>query len=716
MQAAPVSPELLTSRSFAATAPGWQRVLLLLLAVAWLVAAGWLGWSLSLAQGTSTLRQEAGHRLDLFASAVEGVIKRLEPVPATIQLNPEVLALLRSPGTPEHGLAVNRYLRRLNAHLGSLAVFVLDERGQVLASSTESRPSAPLANAEAQRSARSAELGDDSRVGQDMSFRPYFLEALSGRVGRHFAIGVERGGPGYFVSHPIRDGARVVGVAAIKISLEPVAQTWALLGAPALLADTNGVVILSSQPEWRYTSLADPSPEQRVDWQLSRLYEGERIRRFPLVVRLAVDEESQVLEGVLSGGGLLAQPRAGGAGQIGTLVLGRVLDGMDWRLMLFVDLRAVRNQAALTGLLTAVAAGFVALLGLFLNQRRRILRQKLQAQRMLQEANAELENKVARRTRALTEANVRLRKEVAEREQAEQTLRAAQNELVHAAKMAVLGQLATGITHELTQPLGAIRTLSGNASEFLRRGDLPAVEGNLSIVARLADQMGGIIQPLKGFARKSEAQPQATDVAHALGNALFLYNQRLRKEQVRLIHLAEPAPGQPRVLAWCDPNRLEQVLINLIGNALDAMQEAPERVLHLSAGYGELLSSTQAVARAVAQATAEQEGGAVPAPELMRAQVWIAVQDSGAGFSPAQRTRLFEPFFSTKEAGAGLGLGLAISRDIVRAFGGDIEAQSPAPDGRGACFTVCLPAAPQGVVAAAPVAAPASSAFAPKFL
>jgi C4-dicarboxylate-specific signal transduction histidine kinase len=376
---------------------------------------------------------------------------------------------------------------------------------------------------------------------------------------------------------------------------------------------------------------------------------------------------------------------------------------MDWRLMLFVDLRAVRNQAALTGLLTAVAAGFVALLGLFLNQRRRILRQKLQAQRMLQEANAELEGKVARRTRALTEANVRLRKEVAEREQAEQTLRAAQNELVHAAKMAVLGQLATGITHELTQPLGAIRTLSGNASEFLRRGDLKAVEGNLAIVARLADQMGGIIHPLKGFARKAPAMPQATDVTHALSNALFLYNQRLRKEQVQLLNLAEPAAGAARVLAWCDPNRLEQVLINLIGNALDAMKETPERVLHLSAGVGGALSPSQAVARAVAQAAAEQEGEALP-PELGRSEVWVRVQDSGSGFSPAQHARLFEPFFSTKEAGAGLGLGLAISRDIVRAFGGDIEAHSPAPDGRGACFTVRLPAAPQGVAATAPSA------------
>ncbi|MEY8879457.1 MAG: ATP-binding protein, partial [Leptothrix sp. (in: b-proteobacteria)] len=588
--------------------PMVRRFLFGALAMALVGLSGWLGFSLSERQGTAALRLESNHRLDLFAAAVEGMVKRLEHVPATIQLNPDVLALLRAPARPERVQAVNGYLRRLNAHLGSLAVFVLDERGTVLASSN-------------------SEQGDDSLVGEDLSYRPYFLEALSGRVGRHFAIGVKRSEPGYFVSHPIRDGARVVGVATIKISLAPIEQTWEMLGAPALLADLNQVVILSSQPEWRYTALVDLPLERRVDLQLSRLYNNRRITRFPLPVQLSIDEDSQVLEGVLPGG-LQTPSRPAGSG---TLVLGRTLDGMDWRLLIFSDLRGVRNQAVIHSLLTAVAAGFVLLLAMYLAQRRRILHQKLEARQMLERANADLEQKVARRTRALSETNTRLRKEVAERVQAEQTLRAAQDELVHAAKMAVLGQLASGITHELTQPLGAIRTLSGNASEFLRRGDLKAVAGNLSIVARLADQMGGIIQPLKGFARKSAAVPAATDVAHAVGNALFLYDQRLRKEGVELRNLCEP--GQ--AVAWCDPNRLEQVLINLIGNALDAMRDAPVKVLTLQAA----------------------SDPAVP-------EVRVSVQDSGSGFDAAARERLFEPFFTTKAAGAGLGLGLAISRDI----------------------------------------------------
>ncbi|PXW96278.1 two-component system C4-dicarboxylate transport sensor histidine kinase DctB [Sphaerotilus hippei] len=633
----------------------WRRGAAALLAVLVVLGSGWAGYALSLKQGLQALRLESSHRLDLFASAVEGVVKRLEHVPATIQLNPEVLALLRSPSRQDRVDAVNIYLRRLNAHLGSLAVFVLDERGVVLSSSN-------------------ADKGDDSLVGEDLAFRPYFLEALSGRVGRHFAIGAKSREPGYFVSHPIRDGARVVGVATIKISLEPIEATWDMLGAPALLADLNQVVILSSQPEWRYTALTALTVDQRVDLQMSRLFDNLRIERFPLQVQLSIDTDSQVLEGVLPGG-QSGRPRAGSGGSSDMLVLGRALDGMDWRLLIFSSLRGVQNQALLHAMLLAIAAGFVLLLALYLNQRRRILRQKLDTQRMLRQANVDLEQKVNRRTRALSETNTRLRHEVAERQQAEQTLRAAQDELVHAGKMAVLGQLATGITHELTQPLGAIRTLSGNASEFLRRGDLKAVAGNLGIVARLADQMGSIIEPLKGFARKSAAVPAATDVAHALGNALFLYDQRLRKEQVEVRRHCRP--GQ--AIAWCDPNRLEQVLINLVGNAIDAMADAPVKVLTLD--IAEAPPGEPALARA-------------PHGELR-----LQVRDSGAGFTEAQRLRLFEPFFTTKDAGVGLGLGLAISRDIVREFGGEIEAERPAEGG--ALFTVRLPCAP-GSPAASP--------------
>lgn len=552
-------------------------------------------------RGITQLQIDANHRLDLFASAVQGVVKSLENVPATIQLHPDILALLQEPATPARAAAASAYLRRLNAHVGSLAAFTLNNRGVVVASSNDSHP-------------------DDSRVGTDVSFRPYFLEALSGRVGRHFAIGVEGRSPGYFVSYPIRDGSVIVGVAAIKISLQPIEQTWDMVGSPALIADANRVVIDSSNPAWRYTSLMPLTLEQRVDQQLTRLYADLPIRSFPLAPALDPTEDVQPVGN--------------------ELVLSRPLDGMDWYVMLFLDLKGVRNLAFLQALMVA---GFLVLVMLVVTQARRIGRQRSDVRRMLLNANAELESNVQARTQALTEANAHLRREVGEREQAEQSLRAAQSELVQAAKMAVLGQLAAGITHELTQPLGALQTFAGNAEEFMRRGQTEQVAGNLQIMARLADQMGNIIKPLKAFARKSNAVSESTDIGQTIGNALFLYGMRLRKMNAKVVNNCAPAT----VFAWCEANRLEQVLINLIGNALDAMAEVPEPCL-------ELLVST-----------IEPDGPA-------RGWTCIDVLDNGTGIAPGIRDHLFEPFFTTKEQGAGLGLGLVISRDIVSDFGGEI--------------------------------------------
>jgi two-component system C4-dicarboxylate transport sensor histidine kinase DctB len=215
--------------------------------------------------------------------------------------------------------------------------------------------------------------------------------------------------------------------------------------------------------------------------------------------------------------------------------------------------------------------------------------------------------------------------------------------------------MATGITHELSQPLGAIRTLSANAGEFMRRGDLATAEKNLGIVGQLTEQMAGIITPLKTFARKSPAISSAVDIDQAVDSALFLFEQRLKKMGVSV----ERQIAEAARVAWCDQNRLQQVLVNLIGNALDAMSEEPEKRL------------------------------LIVAEPASSGQVALAVSDSGTGFTETALEHLFEPFFTTKQPGEGLGLGLTISRDILRDFGGDLLA-GPAPGG-GARFVVLLP-------------------------
>jgi two-component system C4-dicarboxylate transport sensor histidine kinase DctB len=147
------------------------------------------------------------------------------------------------------------------------------------------------------------------------------------------------------------------------------------------------------------------------------------------------------------------------------------------------------------------------------------------------------------------------------------------------------------------------------------------------------------------------------DVAQAVGSALFLLDQPLRRAGVVVDNRC--AAGEH--FAWCDANRLQQVLINLIGNAADAMNDRSERRLEIAA--------------------AVQPGGGIA----------LSVADTGCGLPEKVLDRLFEPFFTTKAAGEGLGLGLAISRDIVRDFGGELRAENR--DGGGACFVIALPAA-----------------------
>lgn len=612
---------------------GWPLFLLVLVAMG--LAANW-AFQRSLERGTEALKASSNTRLDLFASVVESRVRRLEPVPATVGLHPAVVRLLREPRA-DHATAANDYLSRLNAHLGSQAVFVLDVRGVVRASSN-------------------ATVDDDSQLGHAVSERPYFLESLSGRSTRHFAIG-SGGEPGYFAAHPIYDGPSVIGVAAIKIGLGALAQTWSMLKVPALVVDANQVVILSSQPAWRYTAMTPLTPEQRVDLQLSRIYGELRLAEFPRALTLRLNDETQEVQGWLAVG-----PSADtGAPDLapstaGYLVLGRALDGMDWRVLTFNNLASVRQQAWIDAGGGALVVLVLTLLALYVVQRRRTERQKQIANRLLEQANTELEAQVRRRTQELTNAVARLGEEVAERRQTENNLREAQDELVHAGKMAVLGQLAASITHELTQPLGGMRTLTGNATEFLRRGRHEAVQDNLQIVSQLVDQMAAIIEPLKGFSRKSVARPDWVDPARVAERALFLFQWRLRNEQVEVDNRC--APGGPAV--WCDANRLQQVLVNLIGNALDAMRDTPKKRLTLTCGPAE-------------------------APGLLA----MTVCDTGKGLSEADLQHMFQPFYTTKPHGAGLGLGLVICRDIAAEFGGHLQA-AHAPEG-GACFILHIP-------------------------
>ncbi len=592
----------------------------------------------SLTVGLTELQATGRHRLDLYATSLEREIDKYAYFPTTLQLERDVLQLLVTPHPSQQQVGqVNHYLEQLNERAGSLSIYILDRQGKVLATSNWRRA--------------------DSFLGEDLSFRPYFRQAMDTGNGRFFGIGTTRGEPGYYLSSALTDNRGTLGVAVVKVGLKQLEKSWSTVEAPALVSDENGVVILASVPSWKFTTLKPLDPLTRRAFDHTQQYNRRAL------VPLGVVELAELEHGAR----LVRLPKAEAEPEMVSMfpVTGRfvaqtqLLPGTPWSITVFSPQEHVRGIAANRAALAGVVAAFLFILALMLNERRRRLKDRLTAQEALQKAYGELERKVAERTAALSATNVRLQQEVAERIQAERTLRAAQEELVQAGKLAVIGQLAAGVAHELNQPLAALRTLSGNARKFLARGNQETASSNLERIAELVDRMGHLTSQLKSFARKSSGKPQAVRLRPAVENALFLLQQRLK--QARIVVRIDLSNEE--LYAWCDANRLEQVLVNLFGNALDAMEGRAEPSLNIAA--------------------AQQND-----------HLLIHVRDRGDGLSEEARARLFEPFFTTKEAGSGLGLGLAISAGIVADFGGSLSGDNH-PEG-GAVFTLEIPAAPGG--------------------
>ncbi|NOV22991.1 sensor histidine kinase [Cupriavidus necator] len=602
--------------------------LLALLALAVLVGlAGALGYRYTYDTALARQAERGQVQLRLYTQALESELAHYDYVPGLLSLDERIAALLLRPDDASRAARANDYLSALNTRAGTRVIYVLDAHGKVLATSNWQRP--------------------DSYLGEDLSFRPYFRAAMDGQLGRFYGVGTTRSESGYYLSAPLGERDNPVGVAVVKIGLEPLENRWQGADSQMLLSDENGVVILASDPSWKLAALRPLSTEARERLARSLQYNRAPLPQLPLALVRKLDN------GNGSSSDELVRPRRGPP----MLAQHAALPGTDWQLTLLTNTSQARvaalNTAALAGVLTA----FVLLLGAAWNVRRRIINERLAARAALEAANSELERKVAERTADLSTTNQRLQAEVAERIRAETVLRQAQDGLLQAGKLAAVGQMSTGIAHELNQPLAALRTISGNTGKFLERGDYATVRANLDTIISLVERMGRITGALKSFARKPGNGARQARLAEAVDNALFLLQTRVDAVQPALQRDVAPS-----LAVVCDPNRLEQVLVNLLGNALDAVagRPGPRIALHAHVAAG---------------------------------MVHLTVRDNGAGLSEQAFSRLFEPFFTTKPAGQGLGLGLTLSAGILNENGGSLSATNH-PDG-GACFTLVLPLAPE---------------------
>lgn len=575
---------------------------------------------------TGQLHESASDILDSYQAQVRSELEKFEFLPMLLARNGDIVHVLSSPGDRSRIASINRYLEELNGMTRTAVIYVIDRTGRVIASSNWNEP--------------------DTFVGINLHYRPYFQAALEGDIGRYFGMGTTSHERGYYFAAPVKRDGTITGVTVVKVDIERFETMWQWSGRKVAITDPVGVVFASSDPAWRFGTI--------------RLLDTETLR--------AIRESLQYSDMVLSPLPVVAEKRTGDRGRILTireaprspdappgqdsvtrdyLVQSVTMPDAGWEIHAFSDMATVHRMGILAVAIAGLLSLIVLLSGLYLLQRRATLREKLATREALQRAHDELETKVRERTAELRLSNQRLQREIEERKQAE-------NELVQAGKLAALGQLSAGIVHEVNQPLAAIRSYAGNALVFLERQGHDQVRSNLLVIDELTERLAKLTAHLKTFARKTPGEMRAVSIEAVIAYALTLLEPQIKRDAVDIIR---EFPAED-VLVWGDAIRLEQVVVNLMKNALEAMhgQDRP-RKLHITL-------------------------------EVSAEWVRLAIRDTGPGIAEDALPQVFDAFFTTKGIGEGLGLGLSLSNKIIREFGGAMRADNHA-DG-GAVFTIRL--------------------------
>ncbi|MGH1414894.1 MAG: sensor histidine kinase [Pelagimonas sp.] len=534
---------------------------------------------------------KAQGRLSLYQSSVSAEIDRFSHLTYVLARDSHVRATAQGGSTGE----LNQRFHDFSRQAGLGAIYLMATDGVAIAASNFQSPS--------------------SFIGQSYAFRPYFRDALDGQQGRFYAIGTTTGLPGYFIADLVQSGLDPVGVIAIKIDFSDLEDSWRNSGEQVFLANEDGVVLLASDPAWRYRVLAPLSAAQRDRITEARQFPGQTLD----VLDWSAEANSRARIG--------ADRRI----HLSTHALQH-----GWQLHYFAS-----DDRALTRswLVTAIVI-FAAGLALIVTQIQRARRVGAALKRSEQE-EAELRR-----------ANERLAVEIQDRTTAERRLKRTQGELERASRLAALGQLSASVTHELGQPIAAMRNHLV-AAEIGGQGS-PKLLGKIT---GLVDRMEGITRQLKFFSRSDSDAFKDLDLRDACRAALALVDPNVVAMGAQ-VHVTEP--DEP-VLTRGSRLRIEQVLTNLLRNALDAAEDAAPPTLTIQIGTGQ-------------------------------SDVWFDLRDNGHGLGKSTLEELQEPFVTTRESGRGMGLGLAISASIVKDHGGTMTAQNH-PDG-GAIFRVTFPKPP----------------------
>ena len=468
------------------------------------------------------------------------------------------------------------------------------------------------------RDGRVVAATDRARLGEFQRNDPQFVNALRNDETVFTNAESDSGLFNFSFSRRVEDENQLGGVIVVTVDLRRLEERWGGTADAVIVSNSEGQIVLTTEPRWRGLTEA----------------EAIAVRSPPSAIRRAIDAT-----GDWGFGGLDPYFSADAMMRLEARIPFR-----GWRITAFTAYASVRERV--NGILALEIMGFALLLaGAFYVLSRRSRLQSV----VFQRESAELRR-----------LNLRLQREIAERQKVEKTLKEAEQSLAQSSKLAALGEMSAAVSHELNQPLAAMKTYLAGAKLLLQRRRPEEALSSFQRIDDLIERMGAITRQLKSYARKGGEAFEPVDMKEALAGALTMMEPQLRQMTVQI---TQQVPRGP-VMILADRLRLEQVIINLLRNALDAMKGDDVRELDLILTIGD--------------------------------EAVLTVRDSGKGIDDLGA--LFEPFYTTKRPGDGVGLGLAISSGIVGDLGGRLTARNG--EQRGAVFDVRLPLLDQGSAAA----------------
>ncbi|SEH30011.1 ATP-binding protein [Rhizobium sp. NFR12] len=585
------------------------------------VAAGFAVERYGRASALTRLEAQARTDADLKVALLQAVLERPRALPLLLAGDREVrdaLVNLSADAAIAKREALDAKLEDLVVKTNASVIYVVGPDGIAISSSNWREPT--------------------SFVGNDYTFRAYFTRAMQKGAAEHFALGSVSKRPGLYISQRVGPAEAPLGVVVAKMEFDQLEADWRNSQRPSFVVDSSNVVLITSLPSWRFMTTQPLDPDDLGAIRQSLQFGDAPLLPLPFIRQQPVGDNARTLQAILPGG----------AGAEDFLEITTPIPSTPWRFEYLLPIsKAMSDALRETRLMAILVVTTLLALAAFLLRRRQVTEMAIAQQRLARE---DLENRVAARTIDLSLARDRLEAEIMDHKQTESRLQSVQQDLVHANRLAILGQVAAGVAHEINQPVATIRAYADNSKVLLERGRAETAVENLDHIASLTERIGAITDDLKALARKGRPAPEPVLLQEVFDGATMLVRSRFTG-RMDTLKITPPPSG---LVVMGSRLRLEQVFINLFQNALEAVEGRPDALIQVTT-------------------------------DVSADRVLVHVCDNGPGIAPQILKALFEPFNSSKEKG--LGLGLVISKDIVTDYGGRIEVESR--DGR-TCFTISL--------------------------